>query len=258
MVNRFLFSLAAVVLAVVAAIWVYTAIIPTLEPDRVLASGANAATSLQGANLQTTGIQVTGEGRVRIKPDMAKATIGVDITATTLANATNQANSKIAAVISKLKSLGIADSDLQTVNYSVNPITKPLNNNGAAAITGYRVSNQIGVTIRKLDDLGKILDSAVAAGANSIYGISFGIANPQPFEEQARAAAVKDAQTKAGQLAKNANVLLGKIIAIDESAAAPRPLVRAASSALAFEGAVPVQTGEMEIVVDINVLFAIQ
>jgi hypothetical protein len=160
-------------------------------------------------------------------------------------------------VIAKLKSLGIADNDIQTVSYNVNPITQQPNQNATPAITGYHVGNQLQVTIRKIDDLGKILDAAVAAGANNIYGVSFGVANPRPYQEQARTAAVQDAQTKAGQLAKAASLQLGMVLSLSEVAVTPRAVPRAAIEAFGLGGgAVPVQTGELEIVVDVTARFA--
>jgi len=98
----------------------------------------------------------------------------------------------------------------------------------------------------------------VAAGANNIYGIWFGVDDPTPYQQQARAAAIKDAQDKAAQLAKAANVALGKVISISEGSAAPGPVLRAAAPMAVGAAEVPVETGELEIDVSVDVRFAVQ
>ncbi len=131
--------------------------------------------------------------------------------------------------------------------------------NVAPTITGYRVNNQVSVTIRKIEDLGKILDAVVAAGANNVYGINFGVDDPAAFQQQARAAAVKDAQDKAGQLAKAAGVTLGKPMSISEGVASPVPVFRSAPAPAGMGGAeVSIETGELEIAVTVQIQFATQ
>ncbi len=229
------------------------------QPSTGIAQASNAAQ--QTTTDTNTGIIVTGQGQVSVKPNTAIATIGVETVAANLNDATSQNNTKMTAVIDKLKSMGIADKDIQTVNYNVYPMTQPSPkgpDNAPPVITGYRVVNQVRVTIRKLEDAGKILDAAVTAGANNIYGVSFGVDDMTPYQQQARAAAIKDAQDKAGQLAKNAGVQLGSILAISEGTiSAPVPMaamgLRADSS-----GSVPVQTGEMQVSIIVNVRYAIK
>jgi uncharacterized protein len=252
------FLIAAIVLVVAVAVLAYVAVTPRLAPAQ-----ANAAPiSLSPAQQATTdsgGIFVSGSGKVNLKPNIATASIGVDITAATLGDATAQSNTRMSSLIDKLKALGIADQDIKTTNYSITPITQQPRSGGTPSISGYRVSNQVSITIRKIDDTGKVLDAVVAAGANNIYGISFGVDNPTPYQQQARAAAIKDAQDKATQLAKAANVTLGKVISINEGTTAPIPVFRAAAAPLAAGSSeVPVETGQLEIDVSVEMRFAVQ
>lgn len=248
MINRITLIVAVLLLVVVIAILGYVAVTPHLAPTPV---GAQQTTT------DSSGIFVSGTGKVRIKPNIATTSIGVEITAGTLAEATTQANAKMNAVIEKLKGLGIAEKDIQTTNYGIYPVTQPPKSGGTLTISGYRVNNQVSVTIRKIDDVGKVLDAVVAAGANNIYGISFGVDDPTPYQQQARAAAIKDAQDKAAQLAKAANVTLGRVLSINEGSVSPRPVVRAAAP-MAASAEVPIETGELEIVVSVDMRFAVQ
>ncbi len=258
MLNRISLAITAVLLVVAVAVLGYVAMTPRLAPTSASA-GSISATSAQQSTTDSAGVFVSGTGRVRIKPNIATASIGVDITAGTLADAIAQSNTRMNTLIEKLKALGIAEKDIQTTNYSIMPITSQPRTGGTPAITGYRVSNQVSITVRKIDDTGKVLDAVVAAGANNVYGISFGVDDPTPYQQQARAAAIKDAQDKAAQLTKAANVTLGKIISISEGSVAPRPVFRAAVANIAPDAAgVPVETGELEINVSVDVRFAVQ
>jgi uncharacterized protein YggE len=257
MLNRIALATTAFVLMIAAAFIVYIVATPNVAPRTLEASGL-ALPGAQSAD-DTGGVYVSGTGKVRLKPNIATTSIGVEITAGTLAEATIQANAKMNEIIGKLKGLGIADKDIQTTSYNIYPITQQPKPGVTPTISGYRVNNQLSVTIRKIDDVGKVLDAVVAAGANNVYGISFSVDDPATYQQQARAAAIKDAQDKAAQLAKAANVTLGKVITINEGAASPGPLYRAAAApALAAGAEVPVETGELEISVTVEMRFAVQ
>lgn len=257
MINRMTLAIVAILLVVAAAILGYIAMTPRVTPTPV--SAGIVTSSVQQVSADSSGIFVSGTGKVRLKPDIATASVGVDITAGNLAEATSQANAKMNAIITRLKGLGIAEKDIQTTSYTIQPITQQPRPGVTPAITGYRVNNQLSITIRKIDDTGKVLDAVVAAGANNIYGITFGVDDPKPYQEQARAAAIKAAQDKAAQLAKAANVTLGKVISISEGSMMPQPVFRAAPMAVSAEtAAVPVETGELEINVSVEMQFAIQ
>ncbi len=229
---------------------------PVLLPRLVQAENVSAQViAPTPLALADTGIRVSGEGYVQIKPDLATATVGVDITASTLSEATSQANTRMAAVVTQLKSMGIAERDIQTTHYNITPVTQTSKESGAPTLTGYRVQNQLGITVRKLEDIGKVVDAAVRAGANTVFGLSFGVADPKPYQEQARRAAVHEAQAKAAQLANASNIELGPVISISERTMFPQPLVRglAAGSPIA-----PVEIGELTITVSVAVRYGIR
>jgi uncharacterized protein YggE len=254
MVNRLVLTIAALMVLVTAGLNVYSMIATPPTSPTIEASGL-ALPSAQTSN--DTGISVSGQGRVRIKPNLATTSIGVETAAATLAEATSQSNAKMTAIIDKIKGLGVAEKDIQTTAYNVTPVTNVSRQGEPPRITGYRVLNQLSITIRKIDDVGKILDAAVAAGANNVYGISFGVDDPTPYQQQARAAAVKDAQDKATQLAKAAGITLGKVISITEGGVTPVPVLRGAVMT-AEAASVPIEAGEMEIVISVNMRFGVQ
>ncbi len=225
------------------------------------APAGQGGTPTPGSSAPTTDIGVSGTGSVFANPDTAIASLGVDITGTTLTAASADASKRMTAVLDKVKSLGVDSKDITTVSYNVNPITSNPKEGETPQITGYHVSNIVQIKIRKLNDVGTILDAAVAAGANSINNIYFTIDDPTPFGQQARQKAVAAAQAKAKTLAEAAGVRLGPLVSIGENVSRPLPVfdrMYALPSAAAGAGAPgPIESGQMEVSVTVEVHYQI-
>lgn len=179
--------------------------------------GASAQDATPTASSYPATISVQGDGTVMVAPDAASISIGVNIVNADLAEAQAQAESQIQAVLTALKAAGIDDKDIQTSNYGVNLIQDYDNNGMPGKITGYQVNNQLNVTVRDLAKLGDILQSAITAGANTVYGINFIVTDSTAAASQARKSAVADATQKATELAEASGGTLGKVIAISET-----------------------------------------
>lgn len=206
----------------------------------------------------TTDIGVTGTGDVFASPDTAVASVGVEITGTTLAQATADTSARMTAVLAKIKSMGVDPKDIATVSYSVNPITSNPKEGEIPSITGYQVTNIVQVKIRNLDNVGKILDAAIAAGANSLNSLYFSIDDPSSIQASARKSAVADAMTKAKTLADAAGVKLGPIISLTENVSGPRPLFsRAAVPAALGVAPGPIESGQTQVSVSVEMHFQI-
>jgi len=187
---------------------------------------------------------VTGEGSVSVAPDHARVTAGVTTRAKTVKDAT-EANSKaMAAVTTALVGSGVAQKDIQTARFSVQPVYAPQTAGTESKLSGYGVSNQVSVTIRDLPKVGDILDRLVAAGATDVGNIAFLVSDPSKAADPAREAAVADAQRKAQLYARASGITLGRVawIAEDSASAAPIPMVFQARREAA--SAVPISSGE--------------
>lgn len=205
-------------------------------------------------------ISVSGSGIAYGRPDLATISIGVQTINTDAGQAVAQNNAQAEGIMAALKALGIEDKDLQTNNFSVNaqrdydPVTGQPKN----TIT-YYVDNTLSVTVRDIARLGEVLGKAVEAGANNIYGISFGVSDPAALEAEAREKAMADARVRAEQLAKAAGVSLGSPIQISESLNYPQPVPFMREAALAADAAsVPVATGQMQISIQVSVSYEIK
>lgn len=210
-------------------------------------------------------ITVIGRGEVKAQPDTANTNIGVEVTAPTVDEAMAQAKERMAALLAALKALGIAEKDIQTSNFSVyfertsTDMPTPRSEGGnAQQMPGfYRVSNMVQVTIRDLEQVGEVLETAVKAGANNIWGINFSVSDPATLEAAARENAVKDARARAEALAGLHGVELGGVMAVSEVVGGATPVFMEAAKALGGGGA-PVEPGELTLSTQIQVVYAIK
>ncbi|WP_438752883.1 SIMPL domain-containing protein [Pararhizobium sp. O133] len=208
-------------------------------------------------------ITVSGEGRSSIAPDMAILSFSVVKDAKTAREALDANNKAMADVLNALKSGGIADRDLQTSGFAVNPQYQyPDNSDGGnrpAVLTGYQVANSLTITVRDLARLGDIIDQSVTLGVNQGGSIQFTNDKPEAVITEARKSAVTDAVAKAKVLSEAAGVSLGRIVEISENSSRPEPMPMMRSMAKEYAAdAVPIATGENSYNVTVNVTFAIK
>ena len=163
--------------------------------------------SLASAESIVPTLSVMGEGTAYSTPDMAKITVGV----TTHSSDANTAQNTNAATSDKvykaIRALGISEKDIQTNNYNFYPTYQ--NENGRSSrINGYTVNNSITVTVRNIDLTGKVIDTALNAGANEVSSLDFSLSNQSLIRKEAMLSAINDARDKAEIIAKG----LGKHI----------------------------------------------
>jgi uncharacterized protein len=208
----------------------------------------------QGAWAETLRtITVTGEGIVETAPDQATISLGVTTNADTAVAALAANSAAMTTMMEQLKAAGVAAADLQTANLSLSPNWSGYDSSSTPSIAGYVASNMLNVRVRDLDALGTILDAAVSDGANTMNGITFGLAEPNPVMNEARSRAVADATSRATVLAMAAGATLGPIVTITEGGTfpGPAPMFRAEASA------VPVASGELAMTASVTVTFEI-
>jgi uncharacterized protein YggE len=209
------------------------------------------------ASLSSTSFQpailTSGDAIVSKKPDLAVVSAGIDSQQGTAAGAQADLANKAARLIARIKSLGVADKDLNTTGYWIGPMYAP----GGQTVSGYRATEILQIKWHNVDTVGKTLDAIVQDGGATQINISFGLADPKSAQAEARSLAIADARAKAEAMAGAAGVKLGQVLLVSDQStntAYPASLKYAGAAAQA-DTQVPV--GELDIQVTVEVDFAI-
>ena len=228
-------------LAVVAAAAFAAAQTPAPPPPREAASAET--------------ISVSGVGRTTMAPDRASFMVGVPSGATTVAAAVDDNNNRVAAIVAAMRKLGATDREIRTSQISIYP-QQDHQPNRAPRILGYQVSNSVTVIRDKPAEVGRFLQAAVDAGANTVSGVSFTVSDPGRGRDGALQAAFADARAKADLLAKAAGRTVGRALAITEgTAVTPPPYPMARAMMQEAKADMPVEPGAEELSFTVSVLF---
>jgi uncharacterized protein YggE len=185
----------------------------------------SAQTPEPGTETITRTVSVSGTGVVKLDPDTANINLGVVSNDESLEVAQQTVSENLASITQSLTDAGIAAEDIQTSSYNVYPVPEYDRDGNYVGVERYEVSAGLTVIVRDIDSVGTVLDGAVEAGANNVWGISFYVDDPSSAASQARQAAVDDARAKADELATAGGMVIVNIISIDETAA-PEPMAR--------------------------------
>ena len=179
-------------------------------------------------------LSLSAEGRSRRTPDLASFNVGVVTTGTTAAEALAQNSRRMDSVISALKGAGIGERDIQTSAVSLQPrysypdrdaqilaqrTGQPyVPTNEPPRIIGYEARNTVQVRVRRLGEMGKIIDTLTRVGANEINGPSFSLDQPKAAEDEARQEAIRIARERAELYARASGMRVARILSISEGA----------------------------------------
>ena len=210
-------------------------------------------------------LSLSAEGTVRAVPDTAIVTAGVLSEADTAGEALTRNNEAMRGLMDELTAAGIAERDVGTSNFSIDPVMvypQPRSDGtqDPPRITGYRVSNQVTVKIRDVSKAGDILDRVVRIGANQIQGIAFVVDDDKALMDDARADAMKAAARKAAVYAEAGGFTLGRIVSVSETSGQmpmPVPYARMAMAEAKAPDSVPFAPGEREMSVTVTVSWEI-
>lgn len=221
-------------------------------------AAAQAEPATPAAALPRT-ITVVGEGTVATQPDVAQITIGVEVMGDNAQEASADAAATMQAILDALEELDIAAKDIQTSGYNIF-VERPMTPDGTASgAVIYRVNNSVSVTVRDLDAVGDVLDAAIAAGANNIYGVNFSLDDPDEVMAEARGLAAEDALARAEELAGLHGVALGEVVSVSEVINGMAvPMYDSVNASMGMGSAAgPISPGELEMTARLQVVYAI-
>ncbi|NIA25384.1 MAG: DUF541 domain-containing protein [Gammaproteobacteria bacterium] len=202
------------------------------------------------------GIKVTGQGEVGGTPDTLTIDLGVSVRGDSVTEAVQEAAVLADRLIAALEDGGVAEQDIQTVNYSIFPEYDYRND--ARILLGYRVTNTVSAKIRDIATAGSVIDAATSTGGDAVQvsGVRFSLEDNESLLEAARERAWKDARAKAEQLAALSGMTLGPPTSISETVTTPpAPMFRTSGELEA--AATPIQPGSQTVTVTLSVEFSI-
>jgi len=225
-------------------------------------SAATPATATPSTATTTTehNLTVTGNGTVYLTPDIAYIYVGVHTDDPDIAQAVDRNNTQAQAVVDALKNMGVAATDIQTINFSVwsSQQNDPKTNQPSGYT--YMVDNTVYITVRDLTKLERLLDTVVRAGANNINSIQFDVADKTAALAEARQKAMDNAASLAQELAGIAGVQLAEIqnISYTDYSAAPYYGMGGGGAGAVPNASVPIQPGQSQVSVTVSVTYEIK
>lgn len=214
-------------------------------------------------------ITVSGTGDIVATPDTATFSFTVTNTASSVADAQTQTTAQMNSVKDFLKKNNIADADIQTTDYSINPhyeyqtaycpalaVSCP---SGKSVLTGYGVSESVSVKIHDLSIAGTVLSGMGEFSVTNVSGLSFTEANYDDLVKQAQEKAIADAKTSAQDLANGLGVRIVRLVSYSNQTAYPTVYNYGMMKAEAASAAVPdISAGQNKITANVSVVYEIQ
>lgn len=212
-------------------------------------------------------ISVTGAAERSVPPDLGTVVLAIQTQASTVARAVQQNNGIANSVMEAIRKLNLNNLTMRTMGFDVTPMYeqpepgKPMPN--PPKIVGYQVTNRLEVkvpeanTAKLSDNVGRVLDTALAAGANRVDSVSFTLQNEQPVMLEVLAQATRNAAQTASTLANAASVALGPLMTLNASPYYQPPMPMYAARAMEAS-AVPIAAGELTVRATVNAVYAIQ
>lgn len=207
-------------------------------------------------------LSVQANGEARVAPDEATVRLGVLAQAPTARAAMEETNRSANAILEAIRKLGVRAEDIQTSELNLNPIyaNDPRNQSGEPRISGYQATNVVSVRLEKLDLVGPVVDAGLAAGANRLDGVVFGLRNDEAARATALTRAAEAARIKAETLAKALKVRLVAIVEVVEGGVAVfTPVYKSSRMAMESMAAdTPVSAGQVGIDANITLRYRIE
>ncbi|MBX7166402.1 MAG: SIMPL domain-containing protein [Pirellulales bacterium] len=171
-------------------------------------------------------VQVSGEAEIRVQPDEALISTGIEVRAAALDDATTMLEERRARLLEYLQASGIADQDVRTDFVLVEPVYRERNRADVpndrellASIVdpiAYNVVQLVRVRVRQVNQFDALIVGVLKNGANRLEGVEFRTTELRKYRDEARQKAIRAAKEKALLLVAELNVKLGDVVAIQE------------------------------------------
>lgn len=185
----------------------------------LLASPASAQVEASPSELaETPLVRVNIAESLRRPPDEASLTVGTQSRAPTATQAVAANKEKTEKLLATIRAAGIRERDTQTQGIQLQADYRwdQVNGRGSQTLVGYVASNSVLIKTRDIDSITALLDKLTDAGADSIYGPTFGIADPAPLRLEARIRAMARGKAEATEFARNNGFARVRLLSVEE------------------------------------------
>lgn len=223
----------------------------------VLLPGALAA---QEANDPRT-ITVSAQGTIEREPEEGVITLAVESEAEEAQAAANANAERMTRLVAALRQAGVPERNIRTISYELRPEYRRQAGDDRSeppVIAGYRAINMVQVTVDTVSEMGRIIDTAIGAGANRVTNIAFQLRDPHSAHIEAAAAAMRNARREAEAIAEAAGERLGPALSINTGGyhMPPPPMPMYARAEMDMAAAqTPVQTGTLTVMTTVTVVY---
>lgn len=219
---------------------------------------AQAQTQGQLVLAEGTLLSISADGTSEARPDLATINLGVTTEGQTAAAALAENARRMTALTQALRRAGVAERDIQTSNVSVYPQQQYVEGQ-QPRITGYQANNSVTAKVRNINNTGRVIDAAVAAGGNTVNGVSFSHAEPDAQLDIARRDAIAEARRRAELYASALGMRVNRIVSVNEGGGYAPPVPMAVERFAAGDAAAtPISPGQVETRVSVSVTFELR
>lgn len=231
--------------------------IPALAAAAALSLPASAFAAQIEIEAEGPVIELSVYESVTAEPDLVTIGAGVSTQARTAVEAMRMNAAEMTKVIARIRSLGVAEKDIQTTGINLNAQYDYDRDSQQQIFRGYQVSNRVSVKLRDIGATGAALDALVEAGATDLSGPSFSIENDEAAKDVARIRAVERAQQRAMAYATMLGYDDVRVLEINESLSGSAPVAQMEmrSYAMAADVSTPVQPGQVSTGVSITIKY---
>lgn len=204
---------------------------------------------------------IEGEGKVSAVPTLAQLSFGLMTEGTDVAKLQQENTQKVNTMVAAVKQLGVADKDIQTSQYSIQP--RYDYRDGTTRLVGYTVSQQVNVKMRDLSKIGEAFTRIAQMGGNQVQGPTFTIDEPSALKQDARIKALEDARKKAEALSDVLGVKIGRVVTFSESGNTNGPVMpmyremAATADAMGGAAAPAIEAGSLDVHANVSVTFEV-
>jgi len=224
----------------------------------MMAAGAAVSAAQPGSPAKPPEPEITtsGHGEVHLAPDLAYIVVGVTNQSQNAIEAAGENARRIAAILAALKSIGLTEQQVRTAGYSLSQMYE-YPKNQEPKLKGFTARNTLRAEVRRIDDVGKAIDAAIAAGATDVSSIQFSASNTEDARRNALSDAVKQARSDADAMARAAGGTLGRLLSIASAGVFvpgnnPYQNVVLASSMSGGMPPTPIVPGELSVIAQVS------